>query len=52
MHSKFLGLGAVLYTGKRVCDAALIRCTFSLGNPRRVGNLVGGVQGSNGGQRG
>jgi hypothetical protein len=36
----------VLYTGERVCDVAL-----SSGNPRRVGNLVGRVEGSNGGQR-
>ncbi len=42
----------VSYTGERVCDVALIRCTLSSGNPRRVGNLVGRVQGSNGGQGG
>ncbi len=40
------------YTGERVCDVALIRYTLSSGNPRRVGNLVGRVEGSNGGQRG
>jgi hypothetical protein len=50
-HRKSTG-ATVLYTGERVCDAALIRCTFSSGNPRRVGNLVGRVQGGNGGQRG
>jgi hypothetical protein len=33
----------VPYTGERVCDVALIRCTLSSGNPRRVGNLVGRV---------
>ncbi len=42
----------MLYTGKRVCDVALIKRTFSSGNPRRVGNLEGRVQGSNGGERG
>ncbi len=42
----------VPYTGERVCDVALIRCTLGSGNPRRVGILVGWVQGSNGGQRG
>ncbi len=49
----FLSLvgGDVLYTGERVCDVALNRCMLSSGNPRRVGNLVGRVEGSNGGQR-
>jgi hypothetical protein len=42
----------VLYTEDKVCDVALIRYTLSSGNPRRVGNLVGRVQGSNRGQRG
>ncbi len=41
----------VSYTGERVCDIALIRYMLSSGNPRRVGNLVGRVEGSNGGQR-
>ncbi len=40
------------YTGERVCDVALIRYTLSSGNPRRVGNLVGRIEGSNGGQGG
>jgi hypothetical protein len=41
----------VSYTGESVCDIALIRYMLSSGNPRRVGNLVGRVGGSNGGQR-
>ncbi len=40
-----------MYTGKRVCDVALIKCTLSSGKPKKVGNLEGRVQGSNGGQR-
>ncbi len=40
------------YTGEGVCDVALIKYTLSSGNPRRAGNLVGRVEGSNGGQRG
>ncbi len=42
----------VSYTGEGVCDVALIRYTLSSGNPRRAGNLVERVEGSNGGQRG
>ena len=40
------------YTRKGVLGCALIKSTLGSGNPRRVGNLGGGEQGSNWGQRG
>ncbi len=42
----------VLYTGKRVCDVALIKCTLSSGKPKKGWDFGGEGTRSNGGQRG